>query len=135
MQVRMGWGMVRQSVGELTDAAKGNEEDVADVRYLALRVPGVRECSAVRVRRLGPYSAGDVRIALADAGASLDEALAIKDKVRSELLHHMPQLREVVIELSSPTPHHHGRHSATEEKTAQQASDVEQTTPSGDSHR
>lgn len=103
MIVRMGWGMVRQSVGELTDAAKGNEEDVADVRYLALRVPGVRECSAVRVRRLGPYSAGDVRIALADPGASLDEALAIKDKVRSELLHHMPQLREVVIELSSPT--------------------------------
>jgi divalent metal cation (Fe/Co/Zn/Cd) transporter len=99
--------MVRQSVGELTDAAKGNEEDVADVRYLALRVPGVRECSAVRVRRLGPYSAGDIRIALADPGASLDQALAVKDKVRSELLHHMPQLREVVIELSSPTPLHH----------------------------
>ncbi len=59
-----------------------------------------------------------VRIALADPEASLDQALAVKDKVRSELLHHMPQLREVVIELSSPTPHHHRRHSAANEKKA-----------------
>jgi divalent metal cation (Fe/Co/Zn/Cd) transporter len=102
----MGWGMVRQSVGELTDAAKGNEDDVADVRYLALRIPGVQACSAVRVRRLGPYSAGDVQIVLANPDASLAEALAIKDRVRGEVLHHMPQLREIVIELGKPDDHH-----------------------------
>jgi len=99
----MGWAMVRQSVMELADSTSENKEDVDDVRFLALRVPGVRECRAVRLRQMGPYSVVDICIAFEDSKLALKEALAIKDKVRSEVLLRMPQVREVLIELDHPS--------------------------------
>jgi divalent metal cation (Fe/Co/Zn/Cd) transporter len=100
----MGWGMVRQSVIELTDAAKGNEEQIKDLRYLALRVPGVRECGAVRVRQLGPYGIADMQIFVTNPAISVREALDIQERVRNEVSQHMPQLREVIVELGKMPP-------------------------------
>lgn len=100
--MKMGWNMVLHSIRELTDAAESSEEEVEQLRFLVRQVPGVQECRGVRVRRMGTYSVADIQVAVRPLSGmdTMTEAFAIKDHIRAEALRHMPQLREITIELT-----------------------------------
>jgi len=89
----------------------GIDPEIIDELTAAIRhVPHVREITEVRVRWLGHRLRAEINIAVDDK-MPIEEAHAISEKVRLELLHHLQYLSHVTIHVDplsiSGEKHHH----------------------------
>jgi cation diffusion facilitator family transporter len=91
------WGILRTATQVLTDAALVDVESIAS---LALSVPGVLDCHAVRAR--GP--AGRVRVDLhihVDPATRVDEAHDVADSVARVVRSQVPGIIEVLVHVGA----------------------------------
>ncbi len=107
MLLRLTWESGKVVVARLLD---GVEPDIIQaMEHAAEHVPGVHRVTDVRARWLGHRLYGELNIAVS-TDISLAQAHTLAIEVRHELLHHLPQLANVIVHVdpaTTPGESHH----------------------------
>jgi cation diffusion facilitator family transporter len=90
---RVGWGIVKQAVGILSDTAR---LDPLKVKQLTLQVPGVRSCRDVRSRGMEGTVYVDLKIEV-DPQLTTAQAHELADAVEARLQAEFPEVVDVVV--------------------------------------
>ncbi|MBI4315363.1 MAG: cation transporter [Chloroflexi bacterium] len=100
------WEVGRDILGRLLDAIE--PETVDEIARLASGVSGVQEVRGIRVRWLGHNITVELQICV-DGRLPVTDAHTIAERVRGELLGHMPKINDVIVHVD-PVETYAGEH-------------------------
>lgn len=96
---RVGWGLLWQSVSELTDAALSRER-VAAIRQAIRGIEGVQDLHLLRTRRAGPDALVDVHVQV-NPHISVSEGHRIAEHIRERLIRDLDEVSDVLVHIDT----------------------------------
>lgn len=93
--IRWGLGIGRDAVNTIMEVSPGPEV-MADIRKVAMSVPGVRDCHRLRARKVGSRISADLHV-LVGPRIHVDVAHAIATRVERRLREKIPNMSSVVV--------------------------------------
>lgn len=96
---RVGWGLLWQSVSELTDAALSRDR-VAAIRQAIRGIEGVQDLHLLRTRRAGPDALVDVHVQV-NPLISVSEGHRIAEHIRERLIHDLDEVSDVLVHIDT----------------------------------